>query len=240
MSGKSYAQLHQRLQDLINQGTKVADSATETPAAQIHQWSREAEACLLLVQGLIPTALAEFRLVRQSFEFKVHDDDEGSSSESAYRPEGADVLLDFRFGYLARANEILKLAATALEIEGHLLPEADLVPESSGAPGIPPDKKEGALVNSTQAQNSSKSVAFDAKVLRSARVALCLTQEQAAQWFGVHERQYKRWESGQQIGMHLPNYGRFQVFTTWAQQHTGLPPPYDTQMSPSPDTQKSS
>jgi DNA-binding XRE family transcriptional regulator len=80
------------------------------------------EYCLSLLEDKIPTALSEFRRIRQSFEFKVDDEKEAFSSASAYRPEGANVLLDFRFDRLGRANNILKLAATKLEIEGHSLP----------------------------------------------------------------------------------------------------------------------
>lgn len=59
--------------------------------------------------------------MRQSLEFKVDEEEEGSSSASAYRPKGTDVLLDFNFEHLKRANDILKFAATKLEIERHPL-----------------------------------------------------------------------------------------------------------------------
>ena len=59
--------------------------------------------------------------MRQSLEFKVDEEEEGSGSESAYRPKGADVLLDFNFEHLKRANDILKFAATKIEIEQHPL-----------------------------------------------------------------------------------------------------------------------
>src|SRR5204862_1186372 len=57
----------------------------------------------------------------QSLEFKVDEEEEGSGSASAYRPKDADVLLDFNFENLKRANDILKFAATKLEIERHPL-----------------------------------------------------------------------------------------------------------------------
>ena len=64
--------------------------------------------------------------MRQSLEFKVDEEEEGSGSASAYRPKDADVLLDFNFEHLKRANDILKFAATKLEIEQHSLTGAPL------------------------------------------------------------------------------------------------------------------
>jgi DNA-binding XRE family transcriptional regulator len=122
VSGKSYVQLLKRIEDLIARGTKVSDASAGTPSAQIHDWVIEAEDCLSLLEDKIPTALSDFRRLRQSFEFKVDVDEEAFSSASAYRPEGADVLLDFSFEHLKRANDILKFAATKLGIEGHSLP----------------------------------------------------------------------------------------------------------------------
>jgi DNA-binding transcriptional regulator YiaG len=121
VSGKSYAQLLKLIQDLIATGTKISDASAGTPSAQIHQWVTKVEYCLSLLEDKIPTAFSEFRHMRQSFEFKVGEDEEGSGSASAYRPEGTDVLLDFSFEHLKRANDILKFAATKLEIEGHPL-----------------------------------------------------------------------------------------------------------------------
>jgi hypothetical protein len=128
----TYAQLHQRLQDLIARGAKVADATAGTPAAQIHDWINKAQLCLLLLEDKMPTLLADFRRMQPNFEFKVDEDEEAGSSNSAYRPswidqrtglkDGADVLLDFRFDLLDQANGILKLAATKLEMEGHSLP----------------------------------------------------------------------------------------------------------------------
>jgi hypothetical protein len=131
VSGRSYAQLYQRLQDLIARGTKVADGLAGTPGAQIHDWINEAENCLLLLEDKMPTLLSDFRRI-PSFEFKVDDDRkvdydaeadddhevdddrEVLRSESAYRPhrtnprtgrtEVADVLVDFKFEYHPRKN----------------------------------------------------------------------------------------------------------------------------------------
>jgi DNA-binding XRE family transcriptional regulator len=122
VSGKSYAQLLKLIEDLIARGTKVSDPSAGTASAQIHDWVSKVECCLSLLEDKIPTALSDFRRIRQSFEFKVDDWEEASSSASAYRPEGADVLLDFNFKHLGRANNILKFAATKLEIEGYSLP----------------------------------------------------------------------------------------------------------------------
>jgi DNA-binding transcriptional regulator YiaG len=122
VSGKSYAQLLKQIDDLIARGTKVSDASAGTPSAQIHDWVSRAEYCLSLLEDKIPTALSEFRRIRQSFEFNVDDDEEAFSSASAYRPEGGDVLLDFSFEHPGQANDILKFAATKLEIEGHSLP----------------------------------------------------------------------------------------------------------------------
>lgn len=121
MSGKSYAQLLKLIQDLIATGTKVSDASAGTPSPQIREWVNRADYCLSLLEDKIPTALSEFRRIRRSFEFKVGDDKEAFSSASAYRPDGSDVLLDFSFEHLMRANDILKFAATKLEVEGHSL-----------------------------------------------------------------------------------------------------------------------
>lgn len=128
MSVNSYAQLLKMIEDLIDRGTRVSDPSAGTPSAQILDWVSRVEYCLSLLEDKIPTALSEFRRIRQSFEFKVDDGEEAFSSASAYRPEGADVLLDFSFEYLERANNILRVAATKLEIEGH------------SSPGDPPDE----------------------------------------------------------------------------------------------------
>lgn len=121
MSGKSYAQLLKLIEDLIARGAKVSDPNAGTPSAQVLNWISTVEYCLSLLEDKIPTAHSDFRRIRQSFEFKVDDSKEAFSSASAYRPEGAEVLLDFSFEHLARANDILKLAAIKLEIEGHSL-----------------------------------------------------------------------------------------------------------------------
>jgi DNA-binding XRE family transcriptional regulator len=128
------ARLHQQLKYLIARGTKVSNPMAGMQAARIRKWMREAEECLALLED--KTSLLAFQSIKHSqghftppLEFKVADDDESSSSKSAYRPswidqhtglkDGADVLLDFRFDLLAKANEILKAAAAKLEKEGH-------------------------------------------------------------------------------------------------------------------------
>ncbi|MDT8071034.1 MAG: helix-turn-helix transcriptional regulator [Terriglobia bacterium] len=123
MSGKSYAQLLKEIEHLIAAGSKISDGSAGTSSAQIHDWIGRAEYCLSLLEDKIPAAVSEFRRIRQGFEFKVDDYEEASSSASAYRPDGTDVLLDFRFEHLARANDILRFAAKKLEIEGHSSPD---------------------------------------------------------------------------------------------------------------------
>jgi hypothetical protein len=103
VSGKSYAQLLKTIEDVIATGTKVSDTSAGTPSAQIHEWVNRADHCLSLLEDKIPTALSEFRRIRQSFESKVNDEEEAFSSASAYRPKGADVLQDFSFEHLRRA-----------------------------------------------------------------------------------------------------------------------------------------
>jgi DNA-binding transcriptional regulator YiaG len=120
VSVKSYAQLLKVIQDLIATGNKISDPTAGTPSAEIRDWVSKAGHCLLFLEDKLPTPLSDFRHLRQSFEFKVAADEEDFSSKSAYRPEGSDVLLDFSFEHLKRANDILKFAATKLEIEGHL------------------------------------------------------------------------------------------------------------------------
>lgn len=131
MAGESYAQLLKAIQDLIETGTKISDATAGTPWAQIHQWISKTEYCLLLLEDKMPTAFSDFRRVRLSLEFKVDEEEEGASSASAYRPEGADVLLDFNFEHLKRINDILKFAATKLEIELHPL-KGDTVDKTIG------------------------------------------------------------------------------------------------------------
>ena len=170
-----HAQLQQRLQDLVGRGTKIVDESAGMPAAQIHDWVNEAEDCLSLLEDKMPTALSEFRRIRRSFEFKVDDFDEASSSKSAYRPEwidrrtglaeGSDVLLDFRFEYLEQANSILKLAATKLEIEGHSLPG-----------------------NSTAEKLGEE--------LRAARLRAGHSQREAAEKIGYDHKYLSEWETG--------------------------------------------
>ncbi len=87
MSDKSYAQLHQRLQDLIARGTKVAHAGACTPAVEIHDWINRAQYCIALLEDRIPTAVTDFRRVLQSVEFKVNEgDDKAINSKSAFRP----------------------------------------------------------------------------------------------------------------------------------------------------------
>jgi DNA-binding transcriptional regulator YiaG len=129
LSVKSYPQLLKVIQDLIATGNKISDPTAGTPSAEIHIWVSKVGQCLLLLEDKLPTPLSDFQHLRQSFEFKVDDDEEASSSASAYRPDRSDVLLDFSFEHLRRANDILKFAATKLEIEGHL-PQAN--PETLG------------------------------------------------------------------------------------------------------------
>jgi DNA-binding transcriptional regulator YiaG len=121
VSGKSYEQLLKRIQDLIVKGNKISDANAGIPSVEIHEWASAAEYCVLLLEDRLPTAVSDFRRIREGFEFKVTEEEEASSSASAYRHEGSDVLLDFSFEHLKRANDVLKFAATKLELEGHSL-----------------------------------------------------------------------------------------------------------------------
>lgn len=132
MSGRSYPQLYQQLQDLIARGTKVADATAGTPAAEIHDWIKEAQYCLALLEDKIPSALSDFKRLRENFEFKVDEDGDIPASASAYNPRqtdpstgqnyDVDVLLDFRFENLAEATAILTFAARKIEMDGQSLP----------------------------------------------------------------------------------------------------------------------
>jgi hypothetical protein len=78
---------------------------------------------------MMPEPLSAFRRILQNIEFTVPYYEESTASRSAFRPEwtdpetgeedGADVLVDFRFGYLKQANEVLQFASGKLEIEGY-------------------------------------------------------------------------------------------------------------------------
>lgn len=124
MPSKTYEHLHARLTDLIAEGEKIADEASGTPADGIHEWVNRAGYCLGLLEDKIPTAVAEFRNLRANFEFTVADEDQDTMSPSGYRDDEADVLRDFNFEVLKQANNILRFAATKLEMEGHSLPAA--------------------------------------------------------------------------------------------------------------------
>lgn len=103
---------------------------------EIHNWISAAQYCLGLLEDRIPSAVADFRRLREVLEFPVPDGEEDASSKSAYVPEVVDrdtgipmdagVLLDFRFDHLAQMNHILRFAANKIEIEG--LPESDVCP----------------------------------------------------------------------------------------------------------------
>lgn len=176
VSGKSYAQLYQRLQDLIAQGAKVADAGAGTPATEIHQWIIGAHNCLALLEDRIPTALADFRRIRECVEFKVNEGEEALSSKSAYEPEVtnpdtgevgiADVLLDFRFDCLGQLNDILKFAATKIEIEELTLSSVHRDDEPIG------------------------------KRLLDARNRAGHTQEEAAEEIGCDHKDISEWERG--------------------------------------------
>lgn len=176
-----------------------------------------------LLEDKIPTAVSDFRRFLNGSEFKIDDEDDHSAS--AYRLDEIDVLIDFNFELLRRANNVVRFAARKLEMEGHSLPEMEEILELSGA-------NEGSLSHEKQPdsdllhplQNSSKSLKLDAKLLRNARIKLGVTQAAAAQWFQVTERQYKRWESGKQSGVHMTNFPRIKCFINWAKQNSGLPP----------------
>jgi DNA-binding XRE family transcriptional regulator len=127
MAGKFYERLHQRLRDLVAQGTKVADPASGTRAARIHKWINEAEEHLK--SSADQTFLLEFRVLQRSqdsgspaFQRIVNDDEADSHSPSAYWVAEPDAFLDFRFDLLAKVNDLLKAAATKLEIAGHSVP----------------------------------------------------------------------------------------------------------------------
>lgn len=120
--------------------------------------------------------------------------DEASASKSAYVPEGMDERVDFRFENLLQVNGILKVAAGKVVV----------------------------LVNA--AEGGSKSVFFDVRALKSARTAMNITQLEAASWFKVDVRTFRRWEAGE-CAMHRENNRHLDVFLEWATQgHKGRPP----------------
>lgn len=175
MSGKSYARLYKRLKRLIAQGTKVADEKAGTPAAEIHKWMEEALVCLLFLEREIPTAVEDFKHIRESYEYWVEEEyEEASFSKSAYRPEFLDpsrdvwvegeAWKDFRFDYLAQANGILKLAAQKVDMERRSSPETEL-----------------------------------GERLRKARQVAGQTQRQAADEIGYDHKYISEWETGIRI-----------------------------------------
>jgi DNA-binding transcriptional regulator YiaG len=165
---------------------------------------------------------------------------EEESSNCAYRDE-ADRLIDFNFDALREVVRILSLARKSVDlILSEKPPSIDRKVRTKNemhleraTPPVVARGNERLLSGSIAA---GKSVAFDSAHLRSSREKLCMTQEQAAVWFKVTLRQYKRWEGGQSK-MHRPNHRNFLNFVKSAE--LGLPLNRDTQMSPPPVTEKS-
>lgn len=120
--------------------------------------------------------------------------DEQSASKSSYVPDDGDDLADFRFEDLRQLNGILKFAA----------------------------RKVVELINA--AESSSKNVFFDVRALKAARAAMNVKQADAASWFDVDVRTFRRWEGGQPVMRREANR-RLDVFLEWARQGHKWPPP---------------
>jgi len=208
LSSKTYEHLHARLTDLISEGEKIADRASGTPAAAIHEWASAAEYYLGFLEDKVPAAVSEFRRLRKNFEFRVEDDEESTMSPSGYRHERADVLLDFDFEMLNRANEILRFAVTKLEMEGHSSTTKNQ--DSAESATVMEPANEFAETFAPK-KTSGNSYAFDRILLAKARELKNLTQQEAATLFDVTLRQIKRWESGEQKGMHMPNIKKYRA-----------------------------
>ena len=228
MSSNSYKHLREQLQDLIAKGKEISSREAGSQSEQIHEWVERAHDCLSLLETHVPTALSDFRKLREAFEFKVQVGEEYDCSNSAYNPSWidpvtgvqcwADVLIDFRFDRLAHANKLLVLAAAKLELDGYSIHSTP--PLSADSQTEPPIECAPTL-----SPLGTTSFAFSAADLKSARSAIKVTQEQAAHWFQITSRQYKRWESGKQKGMHAQHHLRLQAFLEWAKQGTmGVPP----------------
>jgi hypothetical protein len=106
------------LRDLISRGADVANPDAGTPADQIHQWIEEVDQLLFLLKDQFPTARSAFQQLRVHLEYMVDEEAEAQSSDSAYRPDEADVLFDFRFDYLGQTTTILRRVAAKLKAEG--------------------------------------------------------------------------------------------------------------------------
>ena len=194
MPGNVYEQLHKQLQDLIVSGANIADSIAGTSANDIHDWIQRARSCLAPLGERMPTALSDFDSFWRNLEFRVEAGSESAASKSSYWSDEAEDLMDFRFENLRQMNGILKRVAAMVV----------------------------GLVNATD--GSLKGEFFDVRVLKATRAALRVTQHEAAMWFRVNVRTYRRWEGGQSV-MRLEANRRLGIFLEHAKQgQLGLPP----------------
>jgi hypothetical protein len=136
VSYNTYAEVLQGIQGLIKQGHKVAAQEVAPPGTHIVEWLAQSEACLVLIEDKVPTAMVRFQKFRRTATFHVPVGEKESASKSAYRPAITDpksglkyktpFLMDFRFESLQQVVGVLKLAAEKLTLEVSSGPPSEL------------------------------------------------------------------------------------------------------------------
>jgi hypothetical protein len=165
------------------------------------------------------------------FRKSVPDELIEDTSSSAYRNE-SDILIDFNFDALREVVGMLRVAKRAIELWPAGRQPRCVNAQVNAPKKVSPDRRPVRSMPS-EVRKGVKSVAFESGRLRPAREYHQLTQSEAAKWFVVDERTYKRWEGGKQKGMHRGHHRCFEIFVDRAEHHQSLPPQCATQMSPS-------
>ena len=239
------------LSELVQGGLTLCDSSSSSSPrstwAQHQDFRRGVHHFLRVFYDELPDQAA--RVWEFSFVTFTSYDDLTAEEIDDLPPEADDVYENGAPGKLCFNRAEIRVAVNWLTV---LLDRAKL--KSGDRPSIKISAREqGRKVKKRRGRNQTtsvrsgrkrpardgNSVAFSADELKNARNGLNFTQERAAEWFGVTARQYKRWESGNQRGMHRPNHGNLQIFVNCERQHIELPLRRDTQMSPSADTENS-
>ncbi len=116
----SFAVLHRQIRALVQTG----QICIGYPGVEILKWLKQARDCLLALEHRFPTLVAEFNECHREASFNVELDGEENLTKSAFQPcmtDGPQIAIDFRFLLLWRVTELLDLAASRLEMDGHAI-----------------------------------------------------------------------------------------------------------------------
>ena len=141
MPNASYSDVRERMQSLHSRGlkilaeSKIPVSKSGAHEERIHDWARDAEEVLHLVDHVLPDVLSDFRDLGKQFVFQV-DRSKSPPSNAAFHPrfvnpetgkkEAAPILLDFRFDLMRQANALLRFADQKLKMLGALSQNAGI------------------------------------------------------------------------------------------------------------------